>query len=900
MQSHELRARFLKFFEGKGHTIRDSDALIPSGDPTVLFTSAGMNQFKPYFLGQRTDIKRAASSQKCLRTGDLDAIGDASHHSFFEMLGNFSFGDYFKREAIGWAWEFLTGELKLPKDRLWVSVFQDDDEAAKLWTQHVPKERIRRFGEAANFWPANAPSQGPNGPCGPCSEMYFDAAGQVEGKGSLEVWNLVFTQFDRQSDGSLKPLPKQNIDTGMGLERLARVIQGTPSDYETDLFIPIMNAVRGLTHAPIKRSVGMAEEDLEKARRAVADHMRGIVFLLADGVMPSNDGRGYILRMLIRRAFRYGTLRLGIVKEFMGQRSGPFLWTLVDTVREAMVHSPYVADLTSRKEHIVQVLRSEEEQFAVTLEEGNSRLAEHLQILRGKGRAQIDGEEAFKLYDTYGLPLEVTLDIAAEGGFTVDREGFNAALRAQQERSRQKSQFGGKVFVESYRQKLAGLSATHKNVFVGYTSLETTGQITVIFRNEAPVTQAQAGEEVDVVMTCTPFYGESGGQVGDTGVLEGRGGRAEVLDTQRADETIVHRCRVTQGSLHVGDTVTARVDAQRRKQIMCNHTATHILHSVLREVLGTHVQQCGSLVAPDRLRFDFSHHQALTDEQVARIEAEVNQRIKQNDEVQLQELPFEEARKTGALAFFGDKYGANVRVRTIGGYSKEFCGGTHLQCVGDISAFRIVSEGSIAAGMRRIEAVTGARAASLTQHETTLKQLIDQFANRVLAWEEIQRYASTLELRSRRISALLQQANDIKAERERQEKRHQQSVSVAQVDDLLANVTQTAHGVGLVAQHLDDVDRQSLQRIVDVVKEKRHMTNTVVAVTSGSALVVGVTPDLVKKGVRADLLVKRLAVDMEGKGGGRPDFAQAGIKKPLPTKALRVNTAGLVEEVLIE
>ena len=434
MTSHELRQRFLDFFKARDHAVRPSDSLVPSDDPTVLFTSAGMNQFKPYFLGQRIDLTRAASSQKCLRTGDLDAVGDASHHSFFEMLGNFSFGDYSKREAIGWGWEFLTQELKLPKDKLWVSVFENDDEAAELWTRYVSKARIKRFGEADNFWPANAPTAGPNGPCGPCSEIYFDPKGEVDGKSSLEIWNLVFTQFDRQSDGTLKPLPRKNIDTGMGLERLTRVMRSAPTDYETDLFAPIVASVRRLP-VDAARQRAVTAEQRQRAERAVADHLRGIVFCLADGVMPSNEGRGYILRMLIRRAYRYGVLRLGIAPAQAGN-SPAVLWTQVDAVREAMRGSPYETDLHDRAAHIVNVLRGEEEQFAATLEDGNARLTEHLKQLRAQGATQISGDEAFKLYDTYGLPLEVTIDIASEAGLTVERSGFNAALKTQQTRSR--------------------------------------------------------------------------------------------------------------------------------------------------------------------------------------------------------------------------------------------------------------------------------------------------------------------------------------------------------------------------------------------------------------------------------------------------------------------------------
>ncbi|MBI3021731.1 MAG: alanine--tRNA ligase, partial [Candidatus Omnitrophica bacterium] len=632
LQSADLRERFLSFFEAHGHTRVPSDSLIPSGDPTVLFTSAGMNQFKDCFLGKRTDLKRAASCQKCLRTGDLDKVGKTpSHHSFFEMLGNFSFGDYFKEEAIEWAWEFLTGTLDyagkrpspqkrlcldLPPERLWVSVYEDDDEALRCWQKlGMPTSRIKRFGQADNFWPSNAPKEGPNGPCGPCSEIYYDPEGKVQGPNSVEVWNLVFTQYDRQSDGTLKPLPKPNIDTGMGLERLARIIYDMPTDYETELFIQLMEAVNGLGLRG-----GAQREDSLYAQRAIADHMRAIVFLISEGLLPSNESRGYVLRLLIRRAYRLGLRVLAVEPETEGRNQVPggemiqrmhpkaFLYRLVDAVRNGMQGSPYTPELMARYEHVMQVLSQEESQFAGTLQAGESRLRVLLEALKREQQRILPGEKVFELYDTYGFPIELTVDIAGEEGLQVDRRGFERAFGAQQKRSRSASQFSGGVFVTDtlpIRQAIPSL-LPKEQLFVGYEGLQVDAVIQGLWDGKEWVTQAAAGQSVGIVLDRSPFYGEAGGQVGDVGTIDGPRGSADVQQTTWADDVLVHRASVRAGSLSVQDAVRAQVDPERRLKVARSHTAAHMLHWALRKVLGPEAVQAGSFVEAERVRFDFS------------------------------------------------------------------------------------------------------------------------------------------------------------------------------------------------------------------------------------------------------------------------------------------------------
>ncbi|MBI2885303.1 MAG: alanine--tRNA ligase [Candidatus Omnitrophica bacterium] len=871
MNSHDLRSRFLKFFERHGHAVQPSDSLIPSGDPTVLFTSAGMNQFKDYFLGKRTDLTRAASCQKCLRTGDLDKVGKSpSHHSFFEMLGNFSFGDYFKREAIGWAWEFLTSTkdfagntrsdtpelcLSLPASKLWVSIYQDDNEAHTLWRElGVPEERIKRFGQADNFWPANAPSQGPNGPCGPCSEIYYDADGQVAGPRSLEVWNLVFTQYDRQPDGALKPLPKPNIDTGMGLERLARVLQQVETDYETDLFAGIVNSVRQLP-----RCAKATSEQAAFAERAIADHLRAIVFLIADGVRPSNESRGYVLRMLIRRASRLGRVALGV-------DAGPsnvFVGRLVDAVLASMAGSPYRQELAEKRPVIIQAVDQEEAQFVETLESGTSRLDALLETLAAGKTRVIPGEEAFKLYDTYGFPLELTEDIAQERGFTVERDGFANALKAQQERSRKASQFGGDIFTPTTL-KLEGHAGSE---FVGYQSLEAVGRIQGIWKQDGWVQEARAGDEVGLVLDRSPFYGESGGQIGDRGVLELLKGSAEVVTVTWADALLVHHVKITAGVCRVNEPVKAKVDPAHRLKVARSHTATHLLHWALRRVLGPEAVQAGSLVEAERLRFDFSALGGLQEEQQLQVEQLVNERIRLADAVQTQVMKLAEARQRGAVALFGEKYGQEVRVVSIGDYSQELCGGTHLLHTGFVGTFKIVSEGSVAAGTRRIEAMVG-EAAFLRQQQES------QWLRHAAA--QLNRPAHEV---AAGLDELLQQ---IKAS-ERAVKEAKLSTASSQAKGLLEQAKQIDGLTFIGAAIGGGADRELLSALADALKGSMRDGVAVLASADSRgrvAWVMAATAGAVTRGVHAGKVLKEVAALTGGSGGGRPEFAQAGGSEP--------------------
>jgi len=875
MQSTELRERFLSFFQARGHRRVPSDSLIPSGDPTVLFTSAGMNQFKDCFLGKRTDLARAASCQKCLRTGDLEQVGRTpSHHSFFEMLGNFSFGDYFKAEAVQWAWEFLTRELRLPASKLWVSIYEEDDEARRLWRAlGVPDARIRAFGQGENFWPANAPSAGPNGPCGPCSELYYDRDGNIQGPNSVEVWNLVFTQYDRQSDGRLAPLPRKSIDTGMGLERLARVVQGVPSDYETDLFAPIMGAVRRL-RGP---KPGKAEA-ASFAERAIADHARAIVFLLAEGLVPSNESRGYVLRMLIRRTYRLARVGLGL-----GPEVRPDAWSgLMTAVIDAMSGSPYSEALRSRREVVQRAVQQELDQFRDTLEIGTTRLEELMRSAKGR---TIAGEEAFKLYDTYGFPLELTVDIAQERGFTVDRTGFDAAMRAQQERSRASSRFGEGVFVTEaleVRKTVQDLPPKDAH-FVGYDSLQADAVIKGLWDGTGWVPKAAAGQSVGLVLDRSPFYGESGGQVGDAGRIEGPKGVAEVTQTTWADDVLVHHAAVRQGTLSVQDTVRASVDPERRLRIARSHTAAHMLHWALRKVLGPEAVQAGSYVEAERVRFDFSSLSGLREEQRHEVETLVNSRVRLADAVRADQMRLEEAKRAGALALFGEKYGGTVRVVTIGDYSKELCGGTHLPHTGFVGTFLITGESSIAAGTRRIEALVGESAARRQQES---QRLLHDVARRLgrPAGEVVAGLEELLEQLKR-------------AERER--KTLQAELAKVEAKRLVAE-GEMIGGVTMVRAAVKHLDREALAVLADAVKRSLPADGVVcLASEDGGAvsLVLAATPALAKR-VHAGNLLKAIAPLIGGSGGGRPEFAQGGGKDAagIPKALQRVRE--LVQEAL--
>jgi len=695
---NEIRKRYLKFFEKKDHRIFPSDSLVPQSDPTLLFTGAGMNQFKEYFLGKKKELRRATSCQKCLRTGDLDRVGHTpTHHTFFEMLGNFSFGDYFKKEAIVWGWEFLTEDLGIDPKALAVSVYTEDHEAYQIWKEVIkfPQDRIFKFGPKENFWPSNVQEDGPNGPCGPCSEIFFDRhpkkpVSDFEDERFIEIWNLVFTQFERCPNGSLKELPAKNIDTGMGLERMASVMQGTPSNFEIDTFEPIVKHILDSTR-------GIKVQDLKEKRawiNRIADHARAVTFAIFDGVIPSNKERGYVVRTLIRRA--------NFSAKVLGLRT-PFLNPLVQLVAHTM-KEPY-PDLWEQHLQIQQVVLNEEKSFEKTLEQGLAMEHEILEKLGKTGKKTLSGKDTFYLYDTLGLPLDLIRYAAAQKKISIDEAGFKKELKKQRERSKKGSQMKGDVFGEDALKK-AELSL--KTTFLGYETCRTEkAEVVAILKGGTPVKQATSGETIEVFLKETPFYGEQGGQIGDRGVLEGKGLRVMIEDTQHLGEALAHRGKVEKGTLRVGDQVMAAVDEKRRRDIMKNHTATHLLHSVLREKLGKHATQAGSWVGQEGLRFDFTHPKALTPAEIQEIEEKVNEHILRNDPVVPKQMSREQSRKEGAIAFFGEKYGEKVRVLEISDYSKELCGGTHIRSTGEIGQFRIVRESSVGSGIRRIEAVTG-------------------------------------------------------------------------------------------------------------------------------------------------------------------------------------------------
>jgi len=712
MKSTELRKQFLDFFTSKGHAVVPSDSLIPANDPSLLFTGAGMNQFKDYFLGIRREMKRAASCQKCFRTGDVEQVGQtASHLTFFEMLGNFSFGDYFKKEACLWAWEFMTVRLKIPKEKLWATVYEQDEEAAELWKKQVglPPERIVRMGAKDNFWPSNAPTEGPNGPCGPCSELHYDYGCCTIGKKCpdlekcrpgcpcgrfVEVWNLVFTQYDRQPDGSLKPLPAPNIDTGMGLERLAAVMQDKMSVFETDLFAPIAEAIERVLQKEVSEPMRMNQKT---SIYAIADHVRALVFIIGDGVVPSNDGRGYVLRMLLRKALRAG-LELGMRQPFLGR-------CLVSVVTNLM-REPY-PELTSREKSIGQMIYAEEERFFQMLEEKLPLLKGRIKELKQEKaqNALFSAQEAANFYDTHGLSLEEISEVCQELQVTPpSKEEFEKALTVLQAQSKKSSAFGAIFSKDALAELLAGNPPTE---FIGY-GQELTAQAKVLCLIREGRSQQEVKEPgpVEVILDRSPFYGEAGGQVGDAGVLLAPGGELKVADTQWVGAVLAHQAELVEGSIRVNDPVQAKVDASRRGLVARNHTATHLLHSALRRVLGPHVMQAGSLVAPDHLRLDFSHGQGLSRNQRDSVESLVNEWVEQNYPVRVDKMEIAEAKKSGAMALFGEKYGSQVRVVSIGDVSKELCGGTHLKETGDVGLLMIVEEGSIASGVRRIEALS--------------------------------------------------------------------------------------------------------------------------------------------------------------------------------------------------
>jgi alanyl-tRNA synthetase len=845
--SAELRASFLDFFAAHGHQVVPSSPLVPANDPTLLFTNAGMVQFKDVFLGRdKRPYHRATSTQRCVRAGgkhnDLENVGyTARHHTFFEMLGNFSFGDYFKHSAILYAWEYLTQVLAIPPERLWVTVFQDDDEAAAIWLDEIGVDpaRFSRCGEKDNFW-----SMGDTGPCGPCSEIFYDHGPQVPGgpPGSpdadgdryIEIWNLVFMQFDRDVSGKLTPLPKPSVDTGMGLERLAAVMQGVHSNYEIDLFVKLIDAAAQATGAPDRES---------KALRVIADHIRSAAFLIVDGVTPGNEGRGYVLRRIIRRAIRHG-YQLGQAEPFFFELVAPLAAEMGDAFPE----------LPKAQERVAHVLRLEEERFAETLEQG-MRILE--QAIAGLPDVVIPGGTVFKLYDTYGFPLDLTADIARERGLTLDTAGFDREMARQKERARAASQFSAGAG--------AALRLEGETCFTGYEHLDDLAHVLGIYRGEEAVEVLSAGDEGILVLDRTPFYAESGGQVGDRGWLTGEEVRLTVLNTQKlGGDVFGHVCRVEAGELRVGDKLEAKVDAERRRATALNHSATHLMHAALRHILGDHVQQKGSLVDPERLRFDFSHFEPVSREQLRAIERRVNQEIRENHPVETRVMTLEDAKATGAMALFGEKYADQVRVLRMGDFSTELCGGTHVRAVGDIGLFKILGEGGIASGVRRIEATSGAHAlAAVEADEERLLRLASLVKG---SREDLDDKVAALLERAKRLEKELA---DLKAK----------AASAAGQD--LADQAEEIGGIKVLAARLDGANAKALRDALDRLKDKLGSAIILLAAESEGRvnLVAGVTKDLTDRFQAGDL-IREAAAKVGGKGGGRADMAQAGGTDP--------------------
>ncbi len=883
----DIRRAFLEFFRARRHTVVPSSPLVPANDPTLLFTNAGMVQFKDVFLGKdKRDYSRAASSQRCVRAGgkhnDLENVGyTARHLTFFEMLGNFSFGDYFKREAIRFAWEFITGELRIDPARLWVTVYRDDEEAAAVWLDEigVPAARLSRLGEASNFW-----AMGDTGPCGPCTEIFYDHGTGVPGgpPGSpdedgdrfVEFWNLVFMQFDRTADGKQSPLPKPSVDTGMGLERIAAIQQGVHSVYDIDLFRHLIEAAAELAGTPDRSSSSL---------RVIADHIRSCAFLVVDGVLPSNEGRGYVLRRIIRRAVRHG-YKLGI-KE-------PFFHRLVPVLEREM-GSAY-PELTRSRSHVERVLEQEEARFAETLATGMRLLEERIGAMSlsstptagaappraspaGSGRQVIPGDVVFKLYDTYGFPVDLTADIARERGLTIDQAGFDAAMDAQRERARAASRFGVDL--------RGGAAIGARTQFQGYEALSAEGCVVALLKDGVSVEVLSAGERGEVVLDRTPFYAEAGGQVGDTGELSGPGVRFIVEDTQKRGAAHSHIGRAVDGTIKPGDMLAASVDGTRRRATALNHTATHLLHAALRHVLGTHVQQKGSLVAPDRLRFDFSHFQPVSARELTDIERLVNAEIRRNAPAETRVMDYEQAVASGAMALFGEKYDRDVRVLRVGEFSMELCGGTHVQRAGDIGLFKIVGESGVAAGVRRIEAVTGGMAIDyVEQSEALLRETSDLVrGSREDLPEKVRDALERIRLMEREIRAL------------------KDRLASGQGVDLAAAAVDV-DGLKVIATKVDGADAAALRAAVDQLKSRLKSAVIVLASVESSSkvvLVAGVTAGHIAK-VRADEIIGVVATQLGGRGGGRPDFAQAGGTNPAALDAALEAVPDLIRAKLAE
>ena len=845
LSTADIRRKFIEYFSRNGHQAVASSSLVPADDPTLLFTNAGMNQFKDVFLGsEKRSYTRAVSSQRCVRAGgkhnDLENVGyTARHHTFFEMLGNFSFGDYFKQEAIQFAWSFLTEELKLPKDKLLVTVYAEDDEAFDIWENQigVPKEKIIRIATSDNFW-----SMGDTGPCGPCSEIFYDHGEHIwggppgtpeeDGDRFIEIWNLVFMQSNRQADGTMEPLPKPSIDTGMGLERISAIMQHVHSNYEIDLFDNLIKAAATI----------VGTEDLSnKSLRVIADHIRSCAFLVCDGVMPSNEGRGYVLRRIIRRAVRHG-YQLGA--------SDIFFYKLVEALIKEMGEA--YPELKDQKPVIEKVLRVEEEQFSKTLSRGMNILNEALEALDG---TVIPGELVFKLYDTYGFPTDLTADVAREHDYTIDEDGFQAAMQAQRKRAQEASQFGA-----DYNDTL---KVEQETAFTGYDNGEQESNVVELICGNDFCEQLTDGQEGVVVLDSTPFYAESGGQVGDTGVLKVANGEFLVTDTQKLGNAFAHKGTV-KGVIQKGDKAAAKIDDTKRTSIRKNHSATHLLHAALREVLGDHVTQKGSLVNAERLRFDFSHFESVTAEQLQTIEQRVNEEIQANHALTTQLMDLDEAKASGAMALFGEKYDEKVRVVSMGPFSTELCGGTHVKQTGDIGLFKIISEGGIASGVRRIEAVSGMGALAFVQQQQAV----------------LQQAASLLKTDALGVAEKVAQTQTQQKELEKTVTALKQKLASQQGADVLSNIVEI-NGVKALIAELEGVEAKSLRGMVDDLKNRIGEGVIVLGVPADGkvSLIAGVTKGLTNK-VKAGELINFIAAQVGGKGGGRPDMAQAGGSQP--------------------
>lgn len=858
MTGNEIRRQFLEYFEKHNHKIVRSSSLVPQDDPTLLFTNAGMVQFKRTFLGEeKRSYVKAASSQKCVRAGgkhnDLENVGyTARHHTFFEMLGNFSFGDYFKEKSIEFAWDLLVNEYGLPEDKLIVSVFIDDDEAHEIWNKNidVPEDRIVRFGEKDNFW-----SMGDTGPCGPCSEILMDRGKEFacdrpdcsvgcECDRYLEIWNLVFMQFNRDASGKMTPLPKPSIDTGMGLERIVSIIQNVPTNYETDLIIPIINKTESLSE---KRLGDSSEDDI--AMKVIADHSRAAAFLIGDGILPSNDGRGYVLRRIIRRAIRYGR-HIGLVK--------PFLHKTASVVFDIM--KPVYPELSKANAFITNVIKNEEVRFSDTLDNGLKLLNDTLSDIKAKGQKEIPGQLIFKLYDTYGFPLDIVKDVVRDKNISLDIQGFNNAMEGQRAKSRSIAAFSE---VSDAYKKLSAKGI--KPEFVGYDKLSCDAKVLVIVEDGNEVQKASSGKEIEVITDFTPFYAESGGQVGDKGKITGPNLEMDVSYTIK-DPTglIIHKGKIISGNIKKGDNVILTVDRNERDAIACNHTATHILHSVLRRILGDHVKQAGSLVAPDRLRFDFTHFSQVDTDTLDKIETLVNKRIRRNVSVQIEEMDAENALKSGATALFEEKYGERVRVVSLADFSKELCGGIHTKYTGHIGVFKIIGESSVASGVRRIESLTGDAALTYTQKTSNILR-------------------NTARLVKEKPEALTQRVEKILADYKYLEKKVERlkTQMASRSTDKIEDDIKSINNIKVIAKKVSVDNPAALRDLADKFKEKIKSGIVVLGCNTGPKvlLITVVTKDIVDR-FHAGNIVKQIAAIVGGGGGGRPDMAQAGGTKP--------------------